>query len=151
MHLTLSFFVLLASTLIIVSSNLAYATPIDMSTGMVTLPLKCLHLPRSDIHPEVVSTSKSMFNTSAKFNILPQLLQHRINRGTQRLAKLTGRRGPSDEQLRNNLHKRFQLLEHKLRRRDERRYNRRDITKYAITKGDTDGTMGPPLVSRDRK
>lgn len=41
-----------------------------------------------------------------------QLLQQHINRGSKRLARMTGREEPSEHALRSELHKRLYLLEH---------------------------------------
>ena len=55
MHANLSFSLLLASIFIVISSYNVEALPAKRNTGMVTLPLKRLHQPRDDIHPQVVS------------------------------------------------------------------------------------------------
>jgi hypothetical protein len=47
--------VLLASIFIAISSSNVEALPAKRNAGMVTLSLKRLHQPRSDIHPQVVS------------------------------------------------------------------------------------------------
>ncbi|EIN09725.1 aspartic peptidase A1 [Punctularia strigosozonata HHB-11173 SS5] len=57
---------------------------------MITLPLKRLHKPRDDIHPQV-------------------LLQQHINRAHKRLALMTGREAPSKRELEENLHKRLYI------------------------------------------
>jgi len=55
MQLGLSFSVLLASLFIAMSPSNVEALPAKRNAGMVTLPLKRLHQPRGDIHPQVVS------------------------------------------------------------------------------------------------
>ncbi|KAG8213074.1 acid protease [Butyriboletus roseoflavus] len=66
---------------------------LQSNSGMVTMPLKRLHIPRGvDLHPQV-------------------LLQQHINRGSRRLARMTGREEPSEYALRSELHKRLYLLE----------------------------------------
>jgi hypothetical protein len=57
MQLGLSFSVLLASLSIAIFSSNVEALPAKRNAGMVTLPLKRLHQPRSDIHPQVVSST----------------------------------------------------------------------------------------------
>lgn len=84
-----SFLLLLASLLFIQPMSID-AGPIKRDTKMVILPLKRLQQ-RTDIHPTI-------------------LLQQHINRGHRRHARMTGRRGPSDAILVENLHKRFSRI-----------------------------------------
>ncbi|KAG2110967.1 acid protease [Suillus discolor] len=58
----------------------------------ITMPLKRLHVPRTDVHPQL-------------------LLQQHINRGNKRLARMTGRSEPAEHELRAEMHKRMYLLE----------------------------------------
>lgn len=55
MQLGLSFSVLLASFYISISSSNVEALPAKRNAGLVTLSLRRLHKPRSDIHPQVAS------------------------------------------------------------------------------------------------
>lgn len=59
---------------------------------MVTMPLKRLYVPRTDVHPQL-------------------LLQQHINRGNKRLARMTGRSEPPEHELRAEMHKRMYILE----------------------------------------
>ncbi|KAG1734138.1 acid protease [Suillus lakei] len=59
---------------------------------MVTMPLKRLYVPRTDVHPQL-------------------LLQQHINRGNKRLARMTGRSEPAEHELRAEMHKRMYILE----------------------------------------
>ncbi|KAG1747106.1 acid protease [Suillus paluster] len=59
---------------------------------MVTMPLKRLYVPRTDVHPQLI-------------------LQQHINRGNKRLARMTGRSEPAEHELRAEMHKRMYLLE----------------------------------------
>jgi len=121
MQLSLSFSLLLASLLLAISSSNVEALPAKRNAGMVTLPLKRLHQPRSDIHPQV-------------------LLQQHINRGRRRLARMTGRAEPSQEELRADLHKRVYLLDHEPRSRRTKRFNRHGVPKFdALTAGSGNG------------
>ncbi|KAH0833251.1 acid protease [Lanmaoa asiatica] len=62
------------------------------NSGMVTMPLQRLHVPHGvDIHPQIH-------------------LQQHINRGSKRLARMTGREEPSEYALRSELHKKLYLL-----------------------------------------
>ncbi|TFY79710.1 hypothetical protein EWM64_g4301 [Hericium alpestre] len=90
MQLALSFSVLLGSLLIALTQ--VSALPVDGNAGIVTLPLKRVHGPRSDVHPLV-------------------LLQQHINRSNRRLARLSGREAPSDEELSHALRKRILSVE----------------------------------------
>jgi len=66
---------------------------LQSNSGMVTMPLKRLHVSRGgDLHPQV-------------------FLQQHINRGSKRLAHMTGREEPSEHVLRSELHRRLYLLE----------------------------------------
>lgn len=94
---------------------------------MVSLPLKRLHQPRNDIHPQVVSAA-GLSDAFEKLIILPKLLQQHINRGTRRLARMTGRQEPSKDEQRAKLHKRMYLLEHGPGSRNGKRYNRNGVT-----------------------
>lgn len=60
MQLGLSFSMLLAALLVSVSlyGDSAEAVPTRRGAGMVTLPLKRIHQPRDDIHPQVVSEAR---------------------------------------------------------------------------------------------
>lgn len=62
------------------------------SPMMVTMPLKRLYVPRTDVHPQL-------------------LLQQHINRGNKRLARMTGRSEPPEHELRAEMHKRMYILE----------------------------------------
>ncbi|KAG2157952.1 acid protease [Suillus bovinus] len=95
MQLSIVFAVLLACIL--------HSTPSDaipararhqtqVNPMMVTMPLKRLHVPRNDVHPQL-------------------LLQQHINRGNKRLARMTGRSEPAEHELRAEMHKRMYLLE----------------------------------------
>lgn len=57
MQFGFTFTVLLASLLVAISSQTVEAAPAKRGAGLITLPLKRLHGPRSDIHPQVVSYS----------------------------------------------------------------------------------------------
>lgn len=59
---------------------------------MITMPLKRLYIPRTDVHPQL-------------------LLQQHINRGNKRLARMTGRSEPLEHELRAEMHKRMYILE----------------------------------------
>jgi len=84
---------LLASLIIALSSIQlqAEAAPTRRNAGMVTLPLKRHHRARDGIHPQV-------------------LHQLHMNRGSQRLARMTGRRLPSPEELAERLRKRVEAV-----------------------------------------
>ncbi|KAG9315255.1 acid protease [Chiua virens] len=93
----LSFALLLVTCLLIFTPGDAIPThrrrQLQSNSGMVTMTFKRLHVPRSvDLHPQV-------------------FLQQYINRGSKRLARMTGREEPSDHVLRSELHKRLYLLE----------------------------------------
>lgn len=55
MQFGFTFTVLLASLLVAISPQNVEAAPAKRGAGLITLPLKRLHGPRSDIHPQVVS------------------------------------------------------------------------------------------------
>ncbi|KAJ8582460.1 hypothetical protein M405DRAFT_885293, partial [Rhizopogon salebrosus TDB-379] len=63
----------------------------QIQANMATMPLKRLHVSRTDIHPQL------------------QLQQH-INRGNKRVARMTGRSEPAEHELRAEMHKRMYLL-----------------------------------------
>ncbi|KAI9570537.1 aspartic peptidase A1 [Boletus coccyginus] len=101
---------------------------------MVSVPLKGLQVPRGvDLHPQV-------------------LLQQYINRGSKRLARMTGRVEPSEYALRSELHKRLYVLESEppigaaaavQGSNFSRRYYRAGLTASAVVEnGTTDSGMG---------
>lgn len=85
-----SSFLLLLASLLFTRPISIYASPVKRDVNVVTVPLKRLQQ-RTDLHPTV-------------------LLQQHINRGHRRHARMTGRRGPSDETLAENLYKRFNRI-----------------------------------------
>ncbi|KAG2341352.1 acid protease [Suillus weaverae] len=95
MQLSIVFAVLLAC---ILSSTPSHAIPArtrhqtQANSRMVTVPLKRLYIPRTDVHPQL-------------------LLQQHINRGNKRLARMTGRSEPPEYELRAEMHKRMYILE----------------------------------------
>ncbi|KAK0204685.1 acid protease [Desarmillaria ectypa] len=91
MYFSLSFYVLLAGLLFVLSAQDADAHPVVKRAGSVTLPLKRIQQ-RSDLHPQI-------------------LHQLNVNRALRRLARMTGRQAPSDVELRRNLERRVALLE----------------------------------------
>ncbi|KAG7451050.1 aspartic peptidase A1 [Guyanagaster necrorhizus] len=91
MNLSLPFYALLAGLLFALSAQDADAHPIVKRGGSVTLPLKRIQQ-RSDLHPQI-------------------LHQQNLNRALRRLARMTGRQGPSDDELRRNLERRVASLE----------------------------------------
>jgi len=93
MQLVLSFSTLLASLLVAITLVQVDAAPFDASAGLKTLPLKRVHQARDDVHPQI-------------------LLQQHINRGHNRLARMTGRDAPATHELRSSLRKRMFLLDH---------------------------------------
>ncbi|THH18129.1 hypothetical protein EW146_g2804 [Bondarzewia mesenterica] len=105
MQLGLTFSLLLASLFLTLSS--VDAVPVKrQNSGIVTLPLKRVHGARSDVHPQV-------------------LLQQYINRSQRRLARMTGRAGPSAEDLVAAIAKRVASVEQELERRSvDKRFNR---------------------------
>jgi len=125
MQLGLSFSALLASFFVVMSASGVQALPVKRNAGMVTLPLKRLES-RSDIHPQL-------------------LFQQHVNRGHRRLARMTGRQEPSEQELRERLRKRMYLLEHGpgSHKGPGKRYNRHGISHNDATssgrvlKGDT--------------
>ncbi|KAH8117800.1 acid protease [Phellopilus nigrolimitatus] len=107
MQLVLSFSTLLASLLVALSlANDAAARPLKRNAGMVTLPMKRISQARNDVHPQL-------------------LLQQHINRGAKRLARMAGRAGPTDLEMRDKLHKRMYLLPGS--RKPEKRFNRQGM------------------------
>ncbi|KDQ57236.1 hypothetical protein JAAARDRAFT_178857 [Jaapia argillacea MUCL 33604] len=88
MQFTLSFTTLLLASLLVLNVQ---ALPVRRDAGMITLPLKRIHQARDDIHPQM-------------------LLQQHINRGQRRLARMTGRQAPSEEQFQANIHNRMFLM-----------------------------------------
>ncbi|KAI0951080.1 hypothetical protein AcW1_008216 [Taiwanofungus camphoratus] len=107
MQLGLSFSMLLAALLVSVSlyGDSAEAVPTRRGAGMVTLPLKRIHQPRDDIHPQV-------------------FLQQHINRGLKRYARMTGRLGPSQRELEEKLRRRGVSDSDLPNRRRSKRFNR---------------------------
>jgi len=83
------------------------ATPTKRSTGMVSLPLRRMELSALDLHPQL-------------------LLQHRINRASRRLARMTGRAEPCPAELRSNLNKRVLSIEASASQLT-RRFNRKNV------------------------
>jgi len=92
MQLSIAFAVLLACFLNSTPSNAIPLRARHQANSMVTMPLKRLHVPRTDIHPQL-------------------LLQQHINRGNKRVARMTGRSEPAEHELRAEIHKRMYLLE----------------------------------------
>ncbi|KAI3613767.1 aspartic-type endopeptidase [Moniliophthora roreri] len=95
MQLKLSFSTLLAGVLLACNSvQDAEARPLakPRNAGVVTLPLKRVEQRSEGIHPQIY-------------------LQQHINRGTKRLARMTGREVPSDHELSQNLHRRMLAVE----------------------------------------
>jgi len=83
--------VLLASLFVTHFTPNVVARPAKSGSGIITLPLRRVHTVRNDLHPQI-------------------LLQHHINRGQSRLARMTGRAGPSLTELTNAVHKRMVLI-----------------------------------------
>ncbi|KDQ14371.1 hypothetical protein BOTBODRAFT_32830 [Botryobasidium botryosum FD-172 SS1] len=81
---------LLASIFLLVA--LSDALPTKRNTGLLTMPLKRITRNSADIHPLVA-------------------LQQHINRGDQRLARMTGRNGPTHEQCKESINKRMYIPE----------------------------------------
>ncbi|KAF8623629.1 hypothetical protein AX17_007330 [Amanita inopinata Kibby_2008] len=94
MQIKSSFAVLLATLVIASPQSSVNAAPLSTrrGTGTITLPLRRVQQTRSDVHPLIY-------------------LQQHINRGTRRLARMTGRELPSDEELVARLHKRVLSVE----------------------------------------
>jgi len=107
----LSITVLLASLVAVLISHDAFvdaAPVVERNPGMVSLPIKRLQA-RSDAHPQV-------------------MFQQRVNRAHRRLARMSGTKEPSDEELESNLVKRILSI------RDaeiEKRYNRGGIGRHS--------------------
>ncbi|KAG8696701.1 hypothetical protein FRC09_008314 [Ceratobasidium sp. 395] len=83
----ISLSVLLASILF----TPAEAVPTPRNVGLVTLPLTRLHKARSDVHPQI-------------------FLQQHANRAHRRLARMTGKREPSAEEMRAAIQKRMVIV-----------------------------------------
>ncbi|KAG2035907.1 aspartic peptidase domain-containing protein [Suillus americanus] len=95
MQLSIVFAVLLACILNATPSDAIPARArhhVRASPMMVTMPLKRLYVPRTDVHPQL-------------------LLQQHINRGNKRLARMTGRSEPPEHELRAEMHKRMYIVE----------------------------------------
>ncbi|KAL0954630.1 hypothetical protein HGRIS_003585 [Hohenbuehelia grisea] len=105
MQLTFTFSALLVVLYTTLFSQHAQAAPLHArkpQNGMVTLPLRRVQPRSSNVHPTV-------------------LLQQHLNRGNRRLARMTGRAEPSQEELRDHIVKRLVALEADAL---EKRYNR---------------------------
>lgn len=83
----ISLSVLLASILF----TPAGAAPHPRNVGLVTLPLTRLHKARDDVHPQI-------------------LLQQHANRAHRRLARMTGKREPSEEEMHAAIQKRLVIV-----------------------------------------
>lgn len=77
---------------------------------MITMPLKRLYIPRTDVHPQLVSRYDHHLSLVTD-HLMAQLLQQHINRGNKRLARMTGRSEPLEHELRAEMHKRMYILE----------------------------------------
>ncbi|EJD06630.1 acid protease [Fomitiporia mediterranea MF3/22] len=113
MQLFVSFSTLLTSLLLAISlTGDVDARPAKRDAGTITLPLKRMTQARSDIHPQI-------------------LLQQHMNRGTKRLARMSGRAAPSELELRENIHKRMYIPAGGRKplagKRTEKRYNRQGV------------------------
>lgn len=75
------------------------------------MPLKRLYIPRTDVHPQLVSRYDDDHLPVAPDHLMAQLLQQHINRGNKRLARMTGRSEPPEHELRAEMHKRMYILE----------------------------------------
>lgn len=74
------------------STEAAPTSKLRRDDGLIHMPLRRLHnLDRSDIHPQL-------------------LYQQHVNRGIRRLARMKGRAGPSDAELRANLDRRAKRM-----------------------------------------
>ncbi|KAG7089827.1 hypothetical protein E1B28_011474 [Marasmius oreades] len=89
MQLGLSFSTLLASILLASSID---ARPVAEPVGMVKLPIRRVEQRSTDVHPHVY-------------------LQQHINRGNKRLALMSGREIPSDDELRHRILKRLDAID----------------------------------------
>ncbi|KJA26380.1 hypothetical protein HYPSUDRAFT_36694 [Hypholoma sublateritium FD-334 SS-4] len=106
MQLGASMTVLLAGVLLMLTANVVESVPLTKRTPQfVTLPLKRM-VPVGGLHPQIY-------------------LQQQINRGVRRLARMTGRAGPSDAELVANLERRVLAIEGP--EGLERRYNRMGV------------------------
>ncbi|KAG9074932.1 hypothetical protein FS749_013460, partial [Ceratobasidium sp. UAMH 11750] len=83
----ISLSVLLASILF----SPAEAVPTPRNVGLITLPLTRMHKARDDVHPQI-------------------LLQQHANRAHRRLARMTGKREPSAEEMRAAIQKRMVIV-----------------------------------------
>ncbi|QRV75503.1 aspartyl protease [Ceratobasidium sp. AG-Ba] len=83
----ISLSVLLASILF----NPAEAAPHPRNVGLVTLPLTRLHKARDDVHPQI-------------------FLQQHANRAHRRLARMTGKREPTEEEMSAAIQKRMVIV-----------------------------------------
>lgn len=87
MFASLSLSVLLASMLLAP----AEAAPHPRNVGLITLPLTRMHKPRDDVHPQI-------------------LLQQHANRAHRRLARMTKRQEPTQEEMSAAIEKRMFLV-----------------------------------------
>ncbi|KAG8684514.1 hypothetical protein FRC08_013649, partial [Ceratobasidium sp. 394] len=83
----ISLSVLLASILF----SPAEAVPTPRNVGLITLPLTRMHKARDDVHPQI-------------------LLQQHANRAHRRLARMTGKREPSAEEMKAAIQKRMVIV-----------------------------------------
>ncbi|PFH53096.1 hypothetical protein AMATHDRAFT_138478 [Amanita thiersii Skay4041] len=118
MQFKTSFAVLLASILFAAPQLGVEAAPnpTRRSTGAITLPLRRVERSKADIHP--------LIN-----------LQQNINRGNRRLARMSGRELPSDEELADKLWRRIVAIEDA--ERLSKRYSRYGVPKTSKGKGAT--------------
>ncbi|CAK5268802.1 unnamed protein product [Mycena citricolor] len=103
MQLSISFSALLAGMLVALSASEVQAVPVAQAPKMVTLPIKRMGSPASDLHPEI-------------------LLQQKINHASKRLALMSGREAPTDAMMQDALRKRVLAIEGE--EGVERRFNR---------------------------
>ncbi|KAG9118508.1 hypothetical protein FRC07_006946 [Ceratobasidium sp. 392] len=87
----ISLSVLLASILF----TPAEAVPTPRNVGLVTLPLTRMHKARNDVHPQIVGAT---------------LLQQHANRAHRRLARMTGKREPTKEEMSAAIQKRMVIV-----------------------------------------
>ncbi|KAA1467306.1 acid protease [Dentipellis sp. KUC8613] len=112
----------LALALVAPSNVLAAPTPAD--AGVITVPLKRLHTPRTDLHPQLN-------------------LQRHINHGRHRLARMNGRAVPTHEDMAAALTKRVDTIEARGEVALDARYKRelavlagRDLNGFSQTEAD---------------